>query len=54
MGYNEGLIGYSSTAEGRAMTTTRETERKYEAIEGLELLDPPGLLGFETGSGPQE
>lgn len=36
------------------MTTMRETERKYEAIEGLELLDPAGLLGFDTGTGPQE
>jgi CHAD domain-containing protein len=36
------------------MTTVRETERKYEAIEGLELLDPAGLLGFDSGGGPQE
>lgn len=32
----------------------RETERKYEAIEGLELLDPVTLLGFDTGTGPHE
>ncbi|MGH3781477.1 MAG: CHAD domain-containing protein [Pseudonocardiaceae bacterium] len=36
------------------MTTTRETERKYEAIEGLELLDPVESLGFGAGTGPQE
>jgi CHAD domain-containing protein len=36
------------------MAMMRETERKYEAIEGLELLDPAGLLGFDAGSGPQE
>ncbi|MGH3974593.1 MAG: CHAD domain-containing protein [Pseudonocardiaceae bacterium] len=36
------------------MTTTRETERKYEAIDGLELLDPAGLLGFDTATGPDE
>ncbi|MFZ0117920.1 MAG: CYTH and CHAD domain-containing protein [Pseudonocardiaceae bacterium] len=36
------------------MTTVRETERKYEAIEGLELMDPAELLGFDTGTGPQE
>jgi CHAD domain-containing protein len=32
----------------------RETERKYEALEGLELLDPAGLLGSGTASGPHE
>lgn len=36
------------------MTTMRETERKYEAIDGLELLDPAGLLGLDAGTGPQE
>lgn len=36
------------------MTTVRETERKYEAIEGLELQDQAGLLGFDTGTGPDE
>lgn len=32
----------------------REIERKYEAIEGLELLDPAGLLGFDAATGPDE
>jgi hypothetical protein len=32
----------------------REIERKYEAIEGLELRDPASLLGIETASGPDE
>ncbi|MDQ2791978.1 MAG: CHAD domain containing protein [Pseudonocardiales bacterium] len=32
----------------------RETERKYEAIEGLELLDPVRLLGFGGGTEAQE
>jgi CHAD domain-containing protein len=41
-------------AKGKSVTTMRETERKYEAIEGLELLDPAGLLGFDTGTGPHE
>ncbi|MDQ4009581.1 MAG: CYTH and CHAD domain-containing protein [Actinomycetota bacterium] len=32
----------------------RETERKYEGIEGLELLDPAELLGFDVATGPNE
>lgn len=32
----------------------QEIERKYEAVDGLELLDPAGLLGFGTASGPHE
>jgi hypothetical protein len=32
----------------------REIERKYEAIDGLELLDPGSLLGFDAASGPDE
>lgn len=32
----------------------REIERKYEAIEGLELLDPAQLLGFDAATGPDE
>lgn len=32
----------------------RETERKYEAIEELELLDPARLLGFDTATGPDD
>ncbi len=41
-------------AKGNGVTTTRETERKYEAVDGLELLDPAGLLGFDTATGPDE
>lgn len=41
-------------AKGNGVTKMRETERKYEAIEGLELLDPAGLLGFGTGTEPLE
>ncbi|MBV9141530.1 MAG: CYTH and CHAD domain-containing protein [Pseudonocardiales bacterium] len=36
------------------MQATREMERKYEAIEGLELLDPAKLLGFDAVSGSEE
>jgi CHAD domain-containing protein len=32
----------------------RETERKYEAIEDLELLDPARLLGVDTATGPDD
>jgi len=32
----------------------REIERKYEAIEELEVLDPASLLGMDTASGPDE
>ena len=41
-------------AKGNGVTTMRETERKYEGIEGLELLDPAGLLGVDTATGPDE
>src|SRR5918998_1011333 len=41
-------------AKGNGLTTTRETERKYEGIEGLELLDPAGVLGVDTATGPDE
>ncbi|MDQ4033223.1 MAG: CYTH and CHAD domain-containing protein [Actinomycetota bacterium] len=41
-------------AKGNGVTTMRETERKYEGIEGLELLDPAGLLGFDNATGPDE
>ncbi len=41
-------------AKGNGVTTMRETERKYEAIDDLELLDPAGLLGFASGTGPHE
>ena len=36
------------------MRAAREIERKYEAIEELELLDPASLLGLDTASGPDE
>lgn len=36
------------------MRAAREIERKYEAIEDLELLDPASLLGLATTSGPDE
>ena len=36
------------------MKAAREIERKYEAIEELELLDPASLLGLDTASGPDE
>ena len=41
-------------AKRNGVTRMRETERKYEAIEGLELLDPAELLGFDTGTGPHD
>lgn len=41
-------------AKGNGVTTMRETERKYEGIKGLKLLDPAGLLGFCTATGPDE
>lgn len=41
-------------AKGNGVTTMRETERKYEGIEGLELRDPAGLLGVDTATGPDE
>jgi CHAD domain-containing protein len=41
-------------AKGNGVITMRETERKYEGIEGLELLDPAGLLGVDTATGPDE
>lgn len=34
--------------------TVRETERKYETTDAVELPDPAGLLGLDTGSGAQE
>lgn len=40
--------------KGDAVKSAREIERKYEAIEDLELLDPASLLGLDTGSGPDE
>lgn len=41
-------------AKSNGVAMMREIERKYEAIEGLELLDPAGLLGFDTATGPHE
>lgn len=37
-----------------SVTMMRETERKYEAVDDWELVDPAGLLGFATGTGPDE
>ncbi len=55
MGYGEVSMGMSRpVAKGNGVTTMRETERKYEAIEEWELLDPARLLGFATGTGPHE
>jgi CHAD domain-containing protein len=34
--------------------TVRETERKYETTDVVELPDPAGLLGLDTGSGAQK
>lgn len=39
---------------GNDVRAMREIERKYEAIEGLELLDPAELLGFDAATGPDE
>jgi len=36
------------------VTTTRETERKFEAIEEVELLDSARSLGFDTAIGPED
>ena len=36
------------------MRAAREIERKYEAIEELELVDPASMLGIDTASGPDE
>jgi hypothetical protein len=44
----------SAVAQGNGVTTMRETERKYEAMDDWELLDPAGLLGFASGTGPHE
>ena len=32
----------------------RETERKYEATDAVELPDPAGLFGLDTSRGAQE
>jgi CHAD domain-containing protein len=40
--------------KGDGVRAAREIERKYEAIEDLELLDPASLLGIDTASGPDE
>jgi hypothetical protein len=32
----------------------REIERKYEALDDVELLDPAGMLGVDVATGPQE
>src|SRR5919206_1492500 len=43
-----------SGTKGDGVKAAREIERKYEAIEELELLDPASLLGIDTASGPDE
>ena len=40
--------------KGDSVRAMREIERKYEVIEGLELFDPAGMLGFDTATRPQE
>lgn len=44
----------AAMAKTDGVTTMRETERKYEAIEELELDDLSGLLGFDTAAAPRE
>ncbi|MDQ4104208.1 MAG: CYTH and CHAD domain-containing protein [Actinomycetota bacterium] len=41
-------------AKSDGVVTVRETERKYEATDAVELADPAKLLGLDTGSGAQE
>ncbi len=41
-------------AIGNGVKAVREIERKYEAIEGMELLDPAVVLGVDTATGPEE
>jgi CHAD domain-containing protein len=41
-------------AKSDGVVTARETERKYEASEAMELPDPAGLLGLDTDAGAQE
>jgi CHAD domain-containing protein len=43
-----------AVAQANGVTTMRETERKYEAIDDWQLTDPAGLLGLATGKGPDE
>jgi inorganic triphosphatase YgiF len=41
-------------AKRNSVTMVRETERKYEAVDDWELVDPAGSLGFAAGPGPDE
>jgi CHAD domain-containing protein len=41
-------------AKADGVTAFRETERKYEATDAVELPDPAGLIGLDTGSGAEE
>ncbi|MGB8994551.1 MAG: CYTH and CHAD domain-containing protein [Pseudonocardiaceae bacterium] len=41
-------------AKADEVTAVRETERKYEATDAVELPDPARLIGLDTGSGAQE
>jgi inorganic triphosphatase YgiF len=38
---------------GESVNVVRETERKYEVDEAVQLPDPPGLLGLDAGSGSE-
>ena len=54
-GLRGGVGGYDDRlTTGDSVKAVREIERKYEAIEGLELPDPAGLLGVDTATGPDE
>ena len=41
-------------AKADGVTAVRETERKYEAADAVELPDPARLIGLDTGSQAQE
>lgn len=48
-------LGYVCVvAKTEGVTAVRETERKYEASETVELPGPAGLLGLDTGSDAQQ
>jgi len=43
----------TAVSTGRSVNVVRETERKYEAGDGVRLPDPPGLLGLDAPDGPE-
>ena len=47
-----GYVCFVAKADG--VTAVRETERKYEAADAVELPDPARLIGLDTGSQAQE